>query len=128
MKITKPMLTRTVAVGVAIVALSAMSFAKDVALVVAKSSPTKAIAAAELAKALKGSPAKWADGKDVVFVIKAPSSSETKVFGTKLLNQTLETLSAYLASAKKTFIVVANDADVINAVNSMPHAIGVVDL
>jgi ABC-type phosphate transport system substrate-binding protein len=128
MKISVPKLARTVALGAVVVALSTAAFAKDAALIVGKASPIKALTAAELAKALKASPPKWADGKEVVFIIKAPASNETKVLGTKLLNQTVESLPAYLAGAKKTFLIVETDADVIKAVNTIPHAIGVVDL
>lgn len=128
MKLTVPKLARTLALGVSILALSAAAFAKDVALIVAKSSPIKGVQAAEVAKAFKSSPAKWADGKEVVFVIKAPSSNETKVLGTKLLNQTVEALPAYLANAKKTFIIVDSDEEVIKTVNSIPNTVGVVDL
>ena len=116
----------TLAAAVSFAALHAS--AKDVALIVAKSSALKGIQSAEITKAFKTSPAKWADGKEIVFVIKAPSSNETKILGTKLFNQTAEGLPNFLTNAKRTFIVVATDEDVIKAVNSMPHAIGVVDL
>ncbi len=120
-------ITRTVVIA-GLLAVSGAAWAKDVALVVAKGSAVKGVQAAEVTKAFKTPPAKWADGKEIVFVVKAPSSNETKVLGTKLLNQTVDQLPAFLTNAKKTFIVVATDEDVIKTVNSMPHAIGVVDL
>lgn len=95
---------------------------------VAKSSALKSIQSAEVVKAFKTAPAKWADGKEIVFVVKAPSSSETKVFGTKLLNQVVDQLPAFFSNAKKTFVLVATDEDVIKTVNTIPNAIGVVDL
>jgi ABC-type phosphate transport system substrate-binding protein len=128
MKISTPILARTLALGAVMFVLSVAAVAKDAALIVSKSSAIKGLTSAELAKALKASPPKWADGKEVVFIIKAPSTKETTVLGTKLLNQTAESLSGYLAAAKKTFLVVDNDADVIKAVNTIPNAIGVVDL
>ena len=128
MKHNIPKLTKTLALGFSVAAFSIAANAKDVALVVARNSAVKAVQAAEVAKAFKTPPAKWPDGKEVVFVLKAPSSNETKILGTKLLNQTVDALPAFLSNAKKTFIVVATDEDVIKAVNSMPHAIGVVDL
>jgi ABC-type phosphate transport system substrate-binding protein len=128
MQITVLKLAKTIAFGLSLAAISIVASAKDVALVVAKSSSVKGVQTAEVAKAFKTPPAKWADGKEVVFVIKAPSSNETKVLGTRLLNQTVDALPAFFANAKKTFIVVATDEDVIKTVDSMPHAIGVVDL
>lgn len=123
-----PKFTKTFVVAVLLAILSAAASAKDVALVVAKASTLKSVQTAEMTKAFKTPPAKWADGKEIVFVIKAPSSNETKVLGTKLLSQTVDQLPAFLTNAKRTFIVVATDEDVIKTVNSMPHAIGVVDL
>lgn len=108
--------------------LSGAAWAKEVALVVAKASTLKGVQSVEFLKAFKTVPAKWADGKEIVFVIKAPASSETKIFGAKVLNQMAEQLPAFLANAKKTFIVVATDDEVIKTVNRMPNAIGVVDL
>jgi hypothetical protein len=110
------------------VSVSLLASARDVALVVAKNSNLKAIQTADLAKAFKTPPAKWPDGKEIVFVIKAPATTETKVMGTKLLGQTAEVFPGFVAGAKKTFIVVATDDEVIKTVNSMPNAVGVVDL
>jgi hypothetical protein len=128
MTITVPSFTKTLALALSLAALPVAAWAKDVALVVAKSTPLKGVQSAEVTKAFKTPPAKWADGREIVFVIKGPSSSEAKVLGTKLLNQTVDQLPAFFSNARKTFIVVATDEDVIKAVNSMPHAIGVVDL
>ena len=112
----------------ALTALSVSAWGKEVALVVAKSSSLQGVQSAEIAKAFKNAPAKWADGKEIVFVVKAPASSETKIFGTKLLNQAADQLPAFFANAKKTFIVVASDEEVIKTVNSLPNAVGIVDL
>ncbi len=127
MKTLAATLGRILALGtVALLPLAAS--AKDVALVVSKGSSVKAVQTADVTKAFKTPPAKWADGKEVVFVIKAPSSNETRVMGTKLLGQAADALPNYISGAKKTFIVVATDDEVIKTVNSMPNAIGVVDL
>lgn len=123
-----PKSTKTLVVAGLLLMLTAAASAKDVALIVAKTSALKDVQAAEVTKAFKTPPAKWADGKEVVFVLKAPSSNETKILGTKLLNQAVDQLPAFLSNARKTFIVVATDEEVIKTVNSMPHAIGVVDL
>jgi hypothetical protein len=123
-----PRITSTLAIAVLLLAMSAAGWAKDVALVVSKSSNLKSVQVAEVTKAFKTPPAKWGDGTEIVFVIKAPSSNESKVLGTKLLNQTQDQLQTFFANAKKTFIVVATDDEVIKTVNGMPRAIGVVDL
>ncbi len=112
----------------ALAAFSGSAWCKEVALVVAKASSLQGVQSAEITKAFKNPPAKWADGKEIVFVVKAPASSETKIFGTKLLNQAADQLPAFFANAKKTFIVVATDEEVIKTVNSLPNAVGIVDL
>lgn len=124
----KPGVTKALMLVLTIAALSAPAWSKEVALVVAKSSLLHGVQSIEITKAFKTPPAKWVDGKEIVFVVKAPSSSDTKVFGTKLLNQAADQLPAFFANAKKTFIIVATDEEVIKAVNSMPNAIGIVDL
>lgn len=124
----KPRVTKTLMLVLALTALSVSAWCKEVALVVAKSSSLQGVQSAEITKAFKTSPAKWADGKEIVFVVKAPPSNESKIFGTKLLNQTVDQLPAFFANAKKTFIVVATDEEVIRTVNSLPNAVGIVDL
>ena len=128
MKTIAHRITKAFAIIIALATLSIAASAKDVALVVAKTSALKGVQTAEVTKAFKTSPAKWPDGKEVIFIVKAPSSNETRVLGTKLLNQTVDGLPAYLSNAKKTFIVVSTDEEVIKAVDSLPNAIGVVDI
>ncbi len=128
MTFTVPRFAKTFALALSLVALAGTAWAKDVALVVSKSSPLKSVQTADVTKGFKSSPAKWPDGNEIVFVVKGPTSNESRVLGTKLLNQAADQLPAFFANAKKTFIVVASDEEVIKAVNGMPHAIGVVDL
>ncbi len=128
MTFTVPRFTRMVVLVLLIGALSSAAWAKEVALVVSKSSQLKGVQSAEVIKAFKTPPAKWADGREIVFVMKAPSSSETRVFGTKFLNWPVEQLPASFSDSKKTFLFVATDEEVIKAVNNMPNAFGVVDL
>jgi ABC-type phosphate transport system substrate-binding protein len=128
MTFTVTRLAKMLALALLLAVVSSTVWAKEVALVVGKSTSLKGLQSVEVTKAFKTAPPKWADGKEIVFVIKAPSSSESRVFGTKLLNQTVDQLAAYFSNAKKTFVVVATDEEVIKTVSKMPNAIGVVDL
>ena len=128
MNCLKPGVKKALMLVLTITAFSATAWSKEVALVVAKSSVLHDLQSAEITKAFKTPPAKWVDGKEIVFVVKAPSSSETRVFGTKLLNQVADQLPAFFANAKKTFVIVTSDEEVIKTVNSIPNAIGIVDL
>jgi hypothetical protein len=101
-------------------------FAKDAAIVVAKNSKVTAIQSAALIKAFKSTPARLADGEEIVLVVKALDAPETQVVSSKLLGQTPEALNE--AAAKRTIIVASSDAEVIRIVSSTPHAVGVVDI
>src|SRR5512146_3051336 len=95
MTFISPRFAKTFALALFLAAVSGAACAKEVALVVAKSSALRGVQSVEVVKAFKTAPARWADGKEIVFVVKAPSSSETKVFGTKLLNQVADQLPAF---------------------------------
>ncbi len=103
-----------------------LGFAKDVALVVAKSSKVTAIQSAAFMKAFKSVPARLADGEEIVLVVKSLDAPETEIVGSKLLVQTPEGLIQ--AAAKRTIIVVSSDAEVIRIVCTVPNAVGVVDV
>ena len=105
---------------------SIASYAKDVALVVAKNSKLSTLQSVLLAKAFKSLPARFENGGDVVIVVKAVNAPEAKVFATKVLGQSHEALND--AVAKRSVIVVGSDAEVIRIVASTPNAIGIIDV
>ena len=102
-----------------------LALAKDAALVVAKNSKVAAIQSAAFAKAFTSTPARLADGQEIVLVVKALNTPETQAVASKLLAQTPEGLNKMAAA--RTMIVVNSDAEVIRLVSSMPNAVGVVD-
>jgi ABC-type phosphate transport system substrate-binding protein len=114
--------------AVALLVFAPSGWAKDLALVVTKTSALKTVTTSDIAKAMKTPAPKWADGKDMIFVIKAPSSNEAKIFGTKVLGQAPEAVSGFLTSQKKNFIIVNTDAELFAALAANPNAIGVMDI
>ncbi|HEX8926568.1 MAG TPA: hypothetical protein VF786_12290 [Terriglobales bacterium] len=119
-------LLKIFAIGIFVFAMSIASYAKDVALVVAKNSKLATLQSASLAKAFKSLPARLENGGDVVIVVKALNAPEAQVFATKVLGQSHDVLND--AAAKRSVIVVGSDAEVIRIVASTPNAIGIIDV
>jgi len=109
----------------ALLAVTPLTFAKDAAVVVAKNSKIKAVQSATFIKAFKSSPARLADGQEIVLVVTPLNTAETQSVGSKLLAQTPQGLSQMVAN--RNIIVVDSDAEVIRLVSSTPNAVGVVD-
>ena len=109
-----------------ILLLPLAAFAKDAAVVVAKSSTITAIHAADMTKAFKTLPPKWPDGREIIIVLKAVNNPEANAVGARLLGQSADFLAA--SGGKLKVIIVASDADVIKTVSSMTNAIGIVDI
>ncbi|HZR55600.1 MAG TPA: hypothetical protein VFA74_01915 [Terriglobales bacterium] len=101
---------------------------KDAALVAGKTSAANGLRSADLAKAIKGSSHKMANGKTVIIVMKPAKTAETRIFGEKCLGQSESELSSLMSSQHTVFRIVDNDEEVIKAVNSIPGSLGVVDI
>lgn len=96
------------------------------AVVVNKENTTQNFTSSHLARIFKGEVKKWPDGKDVVLVLHSSSPGElgtlehlTKMPGAEV--------KAMLASHRDSIRTVNSDADVIDAVASIPGAIGFVE-
>ena len=74
--------------------------AKDMAVVVNKSSSVKGLTLAELVKVCKGETRKWPDGRPVTCVTRDPAAQEMKL--------TLQKVYGASAEAVKTLITTAN--------------------
>jgi ribosomal protein L23 len=110
-----------------LLALVVGAFARDTAVVVAKSNTTKTLALADLTKMAKTSK-KWADGKPVVFILRDPSAPEMKTAISKIFGMTADEVKTLIAENKQSFVVVRTDADVVKAVQANPNAIGLTDV
>jgi len=118
---------RNYAVLACLLAFSAASFARDLAMVEAKTGSLRTVSAAELTKALKTTK-KWPNGKEITIVM---TEAGTRIFAQKMLGQTPDEFKAFVASANaghKTIIIVASDSDVMSTVNSTPGSIGLIDV
>lgn len=114
--------------------LSATAAAKDVAVISNKSNSLPAITLADLVKVCKGQLGRWPDGKPVTIVMRAPGSAELKMVEEKIYASTSQEVRELIATANhsradRPAIILGNsDEEIMHKVQSMPGAIGLVDV
>jgi hypothetical protein len=108
--------------------------AKDLALVSNKSNSLPGIALPDLVKVCKGQMNRWPDGKPVTIVMRQPGSAEMKMVEEKIYSLTSQDVRELITSAnhnraERPAIILGNsDEEVIQKVESMPGAVGLVDI
>ena len=114
--------------------LGASAAAKDVALISNKSNSLPAIALPDLVKVCKGQLSRWPDGKPVTIVMRRPGSAEMKLVEEKVYAVNSQDVREIIASAnhsrsdRPAIILGDSDEEIIRKVQSMPGAVGLVDL
>ncbi len=116
-------------------ALSAsVAAARDLALVSNKSNSLATITVPDLVKVCKAQTSRWADGKPVTLIMRAPSSPEMKMFLEKVYELSEAQVKDLIATANHgrtnhpAILIVDSDEDLVNKVASTPGAVGVVDV
>jgi hypothetical protein len=113
---------------------AASASAKDLALISNKSNSLPVIALPDLMKVCKGQLGRWPDGKPVTIVMRQPGSAEMKIVEEKIYASTSQDVRELIAAANhsrsdRPAIILGNsDEEVIHKVESMPGAIGLVDI
>lgn len=117
-----------------ILAWASMAAAKDVAVIANKANGTTGVTMPELIKVCKGQSSRWPDGKPVTFITRNPASPEMKMVIEKVYGMSKEEVATTIAAANHgrtnhpAILVVDSDEDVVNKVQSIPGAIGLVDV
>ena len=112
----------------------AQSAAKDIALISNKENTLRGVPFAELVKICKGQTSRWPDGKFVTLVMRNPASTDMKIVLQKAYGMTSEEVNQLLAAAnhgrtdRPAVVVVSSDEAVVKKVESMPGAVGLVDV
>jgi ABC-type phosphate transport system substrate-binding protein len=101
-------------------------FAHHMAVVVNKDNAIQNLTSAHLAKIFKGEVKKWPDGRNVVLVLHNASPGEMATLQ-HLSKMSEADVKSLLVSQKDSIRAVESDADVIDAVASIPGAIGFVE-
>ena len=102
--------------------------ARQFAVVVDKTNNVGSLSASDLVKLFKCDKLKWPDGKTVILVLRDPSTPEMKTAIEKLYHTTPEELKALLAAHHQTVLVVRSEQELLKSVESIPGAIGLVDV
>lgn len=103
--------------------------ARNIALVVPKSNNTGSITSADLAKMLESTSRKWPDGSSVTVVMPGGlNSQDAELLVARVLKMNQAQARKFLADHKSAFVICNSDEDVLNRVQSLPGAVGVVDV
>lgn len=125
---------RTRAVMLALGTLTVTAAAKDMALISNKNNSLPAITLTDLVKVCKGQVGRWPDGKPVTVVMRQPGSADLRIVEEKIYATTSADVRELISSANhnradRPAIIVGNsDEDIIHKVESIPGAIGLVDV
>lgn len=103
------------------------SFAHHMAVVVNKENNVGDITVVHLVKIFRSETKRWPDGKPIVLVLHRKSAGETETL--QRLNQmTSSEWEAVIAAHKDSVQMADSDAEVLKIVQSMPGAVGLVDV
>jgi ABC-type phosphate transport system substrate-binding protein len=97
------------------------------AVVVNKDNHVDNVTAAHLIKILRSEIKKWPDGKNIVLVLHRDSAGETETLQ-RLIKVNAAEWKALIAAHKDSIVIEDSDADVLKFVQSMPGALGLVDV
>ena len=125
---------RVLATTLVVLGWVALAQSKDLALISNKSNDLVAITSPELVKVCKGQVSRWPDGRAVSFITRDPSAPEMKLLLEKVYGMSKDEVKALIASANHgrtnhpAIVVVDSDEDVVKKVESIPGAVGLVDV
>jgi ABC-type phosphate transport system substrate-binding protein len=102
-------------------------FAHHMAVVVNKDNNVGEISSSHLARILRLEVKKWRDDKDVILVLHKNSSGELNTLE-RLNKMSSSELKSFIAAHQGSITTVDSDEDVLKVVETMPGAVGLVDV
>jgi hypothetical protein len=102
--------------------------ARDLAVIVNKSSQVRTLSSTDLVKLANASMAAWPGGGKVTLILRDPSAPAMKIAMEKFFGTTAEKIKAVMAANPGFFVVVNSDAEVIRMVESLSGAVGLIDI
>jgi ABC-type phosphate transport system substrate-binding protein len=117
-----------------IAALLGSAAAKDMALISNKNTSVPTLALADVMKVCRGQMAHWPDGKPVTIIMRQPGSAEMKIVEEKIYALSSQEVREVIATAnhnradRPAIILGGSDEEVIRKVQSIPGAVGLVDV
>jgi len=125
---------RVLATALMVLAWTAQVQSKDLAVISNKSNAVAAITLPELTKICKGQMSRWPDGKPVSFITRDPGASDMKLLLEKVYGMSKDEVKLVIANANHgrtnhpAILVVDSDEDAVKKVESIPGAVGLVDV
>jgi ABC-type phosphate transport system substrate-binding protein len=124
---------RTVALTCAgvLIAGTAETAIKNMAVVASAGSKLQDVPLAELAKLCKGTQKAWADGRNFMLVMRDPESPDLRVTVQKLFGMPPSEVKSAIAKLNETRTVVRivdSDEDLLRTVEATPGAVGILDV
>ena len=113
---------------------ASVAAAKDIAVVSNKANTANSISVPDLVKICKGQTNRWPDGKPLTLVTRDPGSPEMKLILEKIYGMPKEEVATLIAAANHgrtnhpAIIVAGSDEELVNKVENMPGAVGLVDV
>jgi hypothetical protein len=121
--------------SVLVLACTQRAVAKDVAVVLNKNVKIQSITMSDLVKVCKGQMSRWPDGRLLTLVILDPESPEMRVVVQKVYKLTPSDVRTLIMTTNHTrtnrrsmIMVVSSAAELVRTVESLPGAIGLVDV
>jgi hypothetical protein len=114
-----------------LLAYSAVSAVRNMAVVVSAGSKLTDVPLADLTKLCKGVQKTWSDGKPFTLVMKDPESPEMRTAVVKLFGTTGADIKGAIAKLNETRLVVKiveNDEELLRTVGATPGAMGILDV
>ena len=108
--------------------------AKDLAIISNKANGLQTIALADLIKVCKGETHSWPDGRPVTFIMRDPKAPEMKLVVQKIYELQPDEVKEMIGTANHgrmnhpAIVIVGSDEEVVARVQSVPGAVGVVDV
>ncbi|MBV9087875.1 MAG: substrate-binding domain-containing protein [Acidobacteriaceae bacterium] len=114
--------------------MSLPAAAKDIAVISNKANSVKTLGLNDLVKICKGVTRRWPDGREITFVMRDPDSRDMKMLLQRVYQMNPDQVRALITSAnqgrrdKPVILVSDSDEAVLKAVQTIPGAVGVVDV
>ncbi len=108
--------------------------ARDLAVVVNRTTRVQELAMPDLVKICKGQTSRWPDGKPVSLVMRDPDLPEMKLALEKIYGMSKEEVKALMVTVnhgrgdRPILVIADSDDDLVKRVESAPGAVGLVDV
>lgn len=108
--------------------------ARDLAVISNKANRVAEMTMADLVKICKGQASRWPDGRPLTFLMREPTSPETKLVVEKIYGMTPEAINDLIVAANHgrvnhpAIVVVNSNEELVRRVATTPGAVGLVDV